>query len=167
MRYSGTYTIQVGFNEHTFCDNGRTLEEIALTLDSPLKGSKDVIQQNLAMVFLPFSARIRVPKRKEIYIRVWIQGVVPSRDFEATAERNDIDRIVRFPPPCLQEEVHFEIHRKATQNSDNSVLHMPFYSAIEITSNTHDHESDVTLQCGVQVKFIQEGRMRIEVSVKC
>ena len=82
MGYSGTYFIQVGFHETMFRYNGKPLEEIILTLHLPLNESDDVIRKTLAVVFHPFSARIRVLKGREIYICAWVQDVVPPKFFD-------------------------------------------------------------------------------------
>ena len=107
MGYSGTYAIQVGFNEDTFRYDGRTLEEITLTLNSRLGGSKDFIRETLVRVFHPFSARIRMPERGEIYIYAQVQ--VPLKDFDTTAEKNSTDQIIS--PPRQRGRHHFIIRR--------------------------------------------------------
>ena len=104
MRYRGTCIIQVGFHEITFRESGRILEEITLTLDSPLKGSKDVIRKALAVLFHPFSARIRLPKGREIYICAQTHNVVPPKEFEAAAGRSSFYNIDIFPLPHLRGE---------------------------------------------------------------
>ena len=57
-------------------------------------------------------------------------------------------------------------YRKAVQNGGDSVLCMPFSMAVEITPDLYDYTFDVIPQRRATVKFIQEGSVRIEVSVK-
>lgn len=103
-------------------------------------------------------------KGGEIYIYAQVQSVVPPKDIEATAEKNSTDQIVTFSPPRIRGEGHFEFmhrlsHGTAAQNGGDIVIHMPFYSTMEITRNTHNN---ATCQCGEKVKFIQGGwRLRL------